>query len=107
MDAAGYVALTRQSGLMREMGVVANNIANASTTGRRMASKSSSPSACDRRDKVAGATPAARAEARSRGESRTTATMTVSRAEMIQNNMKLNYVKDGCIPTVKHPLTES
>ncbi len=36
-----------------------------------------------------------------------TATMTVSRAEMIQNNMKLNYVKDGCFPTAKHPLTES
>lgn len=35
MDAAGYVALTRQSGLMREMGVVANNIANLSTTGFR------------------------------------------------------------------------
>ena len=36
-----------------------------------------------------------------------TATTTVSRAEMIQNNMKPNYVKDGCNPTVKHPLTES
>ena len=35
MDAAGYVALTRQSGLMREMGVVANNIANLSTAGFR------------------------------------------------------------------------
>jgi flagellar basal-body rod protein FlgF len=35
MDAAGYATLTRQSGLMREMGVVANNIANASTTGFR------------------------------------------------------------------------
>lgn len=35
MDAAGYVALTRQSGLMREMQVVANNIANISTTGFR------------------------------------------------------------------------
>ena len=35
MDAAGYAALTRQSGLMREMGVVANNIANASTNGFR------------------------------------------------------------------------
>ncbi len=33
MDAAGYTALTRQSGLMREMQVVANNIANLSTTG--------------------------------------------------------------------------
>ncbi len=29
MDNAGYVALTRQSGLMREMQIVANNIANA------------------------------------------------------------------------------
>lgn len=35
MDAAGYVTLTRQSGLMREMQVVANNIANLSTTGYR------------------------------------------------------------------------
>lgn len=35
MDAAGYVALTRQSGLMREMQVVANNIANLSTPGFR------------------------------------------------------------------------
>ncbi len=35
MDAAGYTTLARQSGLMREMGVVANNIANASTTGFR------------------------------------------------------------------------
>lgn len=35
MDAAGYTTLTRQSGLMREMQVVANNIANASTTGFR------------------------------------------------------------------------
>ena len=35
MDAAGYTALTRQSGLMREMQVVANNIANLSTNGFR------------------------------------------------------------------------
>ena len=35
MDAAGYAPLNRQSGLMREMGVVANNIANSSTTGFR------------------------------------------------------------------------
>ncbi len=35
MDAAGYVTLTRQTGLMREMQVVAHNIANASTTGFR------------------------------------------------------------------------
>ncbi len=35
MDAAGYTTLSRQSGLMREMQVVANNIANASTTGFR------------------------------------------------------------------------
>ncbi len=35
MDAAGYVALTRQSGLMQEMQVVANNIANISTAGFR------------------------------------------------------------------------
>ena len=35
MDAAGYVTLTRQSGLMREMQTVANNIANISTTGFR------------------------------------------------------------------------
>lgn len=35
MDAAGYTTLSRQSGLMREMGVVANNIANLSTAGFR------------------------------------------------------------------------
>ena len=35
MEAAGYVTLTRQSGLMREMQMVANNIANAATTGYR------------------------------------------------------------------------
>ncbi|MEO1556198.1 MAG: flagellar hook-basal body complex protein [Pseudomonadota bacterium] len=35
MDSTGYVTLTRQSGLMREMQVVANNIANAATTGFR------------------------------------------------------------------------
>lgn len=35
MDAASYTTLTRQSGLMREMQVVAHNIANISTTGFR------------------------------------------------------------------------
>lgn len=35
MDNGIYAALTRQSGLMREMRVVANNIANATTTGFR------------------------------------------------------------------------
>lgn len=35
MDAAGYVALTRQSGLWNEMSIVANNIANSTTTGFR------------------------------------------------------------------------
>lgn len=35
MDNASYTALTRQSGLMNEMRVVANNIANLSTTGYR------------------------------------------------------------------------
>ena len=35
MDAAVYATLGRQSGLMREMQVVANNIANLSTTGYR------------------------------------------------------------------------
>ena len=35
MDSAGYITLTRQSGLMREMQIVANNIANAATTGFR------------------------------------------------------------------------
>lgn len=33
MDNAGYVTLTRQSGLLREMQAVANNLANMSTTG--------------------------------------------------------------------------
>jgi len=35
MDNAGYTTLTRQSGLLREMQSVANNIANLSTTGYR------------------------------------------------------------------------
>lgn len=35
MDSAGYTALTRQSGLKREMATVANNIANISTAGFR------------------------------------------------------------------------
>ncbi len=35
MDNPTYVGLTRQSGLMREMQVVANNIANMATTGYR------------------------------------------------------------------------
>ena len=35
MDFAGYVALTRQSGLAKELQSVANNIANLSTTGYR------------------------------------------------------------------------
>ncbi len=35
METTGYVALSRQTGLMREMDIVANNIANASTTGYR------------------------------------------------------------------------
>lgn len=35
MEAASYAALTRQSGLQREMQIIANNIANAATTGYR------------------------------------------------------------------------
>lgn len=35
MENASYTTLTRQSGLMREMSVIANNIANANTTGYR------------------------------------------------------------------------
>lgn len=35
MDAAGYTTLTRQSGLMREIQAIANNIANSSTSGFR------------------------------------------------------------------------
>jgi flagellar basal-body rod protein FlgF len=35
MDSTQYTTLSRQSGLMREMQVVANNIANAATTGFR------------------------------------------------------------------------
>lgn len=35
MDSAAYVALTRQSGLLKELQITANNIANASTTGYR------------------------------------------------------------------------
>ncbi len=33
MDATGYVALSRQLGLERQLGVIANNVANANTTG--------------------------------------------------------------------------
>ncbi len=35
MDNAGYVNLARQSGLMRQLQVIANNVANISTTGYR------------------------------------------------------------------------
>lgn len=35
MENTGYITITRQSGLAREMQVLANNIANASTTGFR------------------------------------------------------------------------
>lgn len=35
MEISGYVTLTRQSGLMREMETIAHNIANAATTGYR------------------------------------------------------------------------
>lgn len=35
MEHSGYATLSRQSGLMREMQIVANNIANAATTGYR------------------------------------------------------------------------
>ncbi|GFE49557.1 flagellar basal-body rod protein FlgF [Roseobacter cerasinus] len=35
MENPGYTTLTRQSGLMREMRVIANNIANTATTGYR------------------------------------------------------------------------
>ena len=35
MEAPTYVTLSRQSGLMNEMRVLADNIANASTTGFR------------------------------------------------------------------------
>lgn len=35
MENAGYTTLTRQAGLLREMQVVANNIANSATTGYR------------------------------------------------------------------------
>ncbi|MDQ2065298.1 flagellar hook-basal body complex protein [Xinfangfangia sp. CPCC 101601] len=35
MDAAGYTTLSRQSGLMREMQIVANNVANIATSGFR------------------------------------------------------------------------
>ncbi len=35
MDNAGYVSLTRQTGLLRQLEKVANNVANASTTGFR------------------------------------------------------------------------
>ena len=35
MDASGYVTLSRQSGLLAQMDIIANNIANTSTTGFR------------------------------------------------------------------------
>ena len=47
MDLAVYVALTRQSGLAKELQSVANNIANISTTGYRREGFSS-PRRCRR-----------------------------------------------------------
>lgn len=35
MDSTGYITLSRQSGLLREFQVIANNIANSATTGYR------------------------------------------------------------------------
>lgn len=35
MDSSGYISITRQSGLLKELQTVANNIANLSTTGFR------------------------------------------------------------------------
>jgi len=35
METAGYATLSRQSGLMRELQIVANNVANSATTGYR------------------------------------------------------------------------
>ncbi|MDA7827274.1 flagellar hook-basal body complex protein [Rhodobacteraceae bacterium] len=35
MDTSNYTTLTRQSGLMREMQIIANNVANAATSGYR------------------------------------------------------------------------
>ena len=35
MDASGYITLSRQSGLLSQMDAIANNIANATTTGFR------------------------------------------------------------------------
>ena len=35
MESSTYISLSRQSGLMNEMRIVANNIANAATTGYR------------------------------------------------------------------------
>lgn len=35
MDSTGYIALTRQSGLAREMRIIANNVANMNTSGFR------------------------------------------------------------------------
>ena len=35
MGTTGYITLTRQSGLLKELQAVANNIANISTTGFR------------------------------------------------------------------------
>lgn len=35
MDSSAYVTLARQAGLMREMTIIANNVANAATTGFR------------------------------------------------------------------------
>jgi len=33
MDNAGYVSLSRQSGLLKELSIIANNMANSDTTG--------------------------------------------------------------------------
>lgn len=72
MENASYTALTRQSGLMREMSVIANNIANANTTGYRQEGLVFSEVV----QKVQGAPSLSMATARARATSLQSGTMT-------------------------------
>ena len=65
MDTTGYIALSRQIALERHMTTIANNIANANTSGYRAEHAFSSPSS---------SRPASRGRSRSSRTSASTAT---------------------------------
>ena len=72
MESAGYAALSRQAGLIREMRVVANNIANAATIGYRQEGLVFSEYV----HKGEGGSSVSMAHARARGTSQLQGTMT-------------------------------